>query len=59
MDPKRDEAIFLGYSINRRTYKVYNKCTKKKMESIKVVIDDTPRDKKRVKDEDENSVSPQ
>ena len=40
-DAKSDEGIFLGYSINSQTYRVYNKRTKTVMESINVVIDDT------------------
>ena len=40
-DAKSDEGIFLGYSINNRAYRVYNKRTKTMMESINVVIDDT------------------
>ena len=39
-DAKSDEGIFLGYSVNSRTYRVYNKRTKTVMESINVVIDD-------------------
>ena len=40
-DAKSNEGIFLGYSINSRAYRVYNKRTKMVMESINVVIDDT------------------
>ncbi|PNX99239.1 gag-pol polyprotein, partial [Trifolium pratense] len=40
LDPKSDEGIFMGYSMNSRAYKVYNKCTKTTMESINVVFDD-------------------
>ena len=40
-DAKSDEGIFLGYSINSRAYRVYNKRTKMVMESINVAIDDT------------------
>ena len=40
-DAKSDEGIFLGYSVNSRAYRVYNKRTKTVMESINVVIDDT------------------
>ena len=28
MDPKSDEGIFLGYSTNRRDYRVFNSRTK-------------------------------
>lgn len=54
MDPKSDEGIFLGYSTNRRAYKVFNKGTKTIMESINVIIDDTPEDK----EEEEDKVPP-
>ena len=40
-DAKSDEGIFLGYSLNSRAYRVFNKHTKTVMESINVVIDDT------------------
>ena len=39
-DAKSDEGIFLGYFLNRRAYRVYNKRTKAVMESINVVVDD-------------------
>jgi hypothetical protein len=39
-DPKTDEGIFLGYSLNTRAYRVFNKRIKTVMESINVVIDD-------------------
>ncbi|MCI38002.1 gag-pol polyprotein [Trifolium medium] len=42
MDPKSDEGIFLGYSMNSRAYRVFNTRTKTMMESINVVIDDGP-----------------
>ncbi|MCI19626.1 gag-pol polyprotein, partial [Trifolium medium] len=42
MDPKSDEGMFLGYSTNNKAYRVYNSRTKTMMESINVVIDDTP-----------------
>lgn len=47
MDPKSGEGIFLGYTINSITYRVYNKFLKVMMESINMVIDDTPRDKEK------------
>ena len=37
---KRNQGIFLGYSLNNRAYRVYNKRTKAVMESIDVVVDD-------------------
>jgi hypothetical protein len=45
MDPKSDEGIFLGYSINHRAYLVFSTKTKTMMESINVVIDDSPDEK--------------
>ena len=40
-DTGSDEGIFLGYSINSRSYRVNNLGTLTIMESINVVIDDT------------------
>ena len=37
---KSDKGIFLGYSLNNRTYRIYNLHTKTIMESINVVVDD-------------------
>jgi len=39
-DFKSDEGIFLGYSINSRAYRIFNKRTKTMMYSINVIIDD-------------------
>ena len=39
-EAKSDEGIFLGYSTTSRAYRVFNKRTKKVMESINVKIDD-------------------
>ena len=44
-DAKSDEGIFLGYSTNSRSYRVYNKHNKTVMESINVVINDTISEK--------------
>ncbi|CAJ2645128.1 unnamed protein product [Trifolium pratense] len=41
LDPKSDEAIFLGYSTNSRAYRVFNSRTRTMMESINVVVDDS------------------
>lgn len=57
MDPKSDEGIFLGYSINSISYRVYNNFTKTLSKSINIVIVDTSEDKNEVKDEDEDEVS--
>ena len=53
-DAKSDEGIFLGYSINSRAYRGYNKHTKMVMELINVVIDDTTSEK----DIDEDGKGP-
>ena len=39
-DSRSDEWIFLGYSSTRKAYLVYNKSTKKVMETVNVVIDE-------------------
>ena len=38
-DSRSDEGIFLGYSSTSKAYRVYNKRTKKVMETVNVVID--------------------
>lgn len=38
--PRADEGIFLGYSLDSRAYRVYNKETKTVMDSINVTVDD-------------------
>jgi hypothetical protein len=40
--PKSDEGIFLGYSTNSRAYRVYNSKTQVVMESVNVVVKDSP-----------------
>ncbi|KAM5584807.1 hypothetical protein ABKV19_004255, partial [Rosa sericea] len=39
-DARSDDGVFLGYSMNSRAYRVYNKRTRVVMESINVSIDD-------------------
>ena len=39
-DPRSDEGIFLGYSTSK-AYRVYNKRTRKVMETVDVVIDES------------------
>ncbi|XP_075650007.1 uncharacterized protein LOC142620533 [Castanea sativa] len=39
-DSRSDEGIFLGYSSTSKAYRVYNKRTKKVMETVDVVIDE-------------------
>ncbi|KAG5528763.1 hypothetical protein RHGRI_029433 [Rhododendron griersonianum] len=41
-DSRSDEGIFLGYSIDSRAFRVYNKRTQNVMESINVVVDENP-----------------
>ena len=40
LDSQSDEIIFLGYSSTSKAYRVYNKRTKKVMETVNVVIDE-------------------
>ena len=40
-DSQSDEEIFMGYSFISKAYQVYNKRTKKVMEIVNVVIDET------------------
>ena len=40
-DSRSDEGIFLGYSSTSKAYRVYNKRTKKVMETMNVVIDES------------------
>ena len=40
-DSRSDEGIFLGYSSTCKAYRVYNKRTKKVMETFNVVINET------------------
>ncbi|WJX12366.1 hypothetical protein P8452_02876 [Trifolium repens] len=42
LDPKSDEGFFLGYSTNSRAYRVYNTKTQVVMESVNVVVKDSP-----------------
>ena len=39
-DSRSDEGIFLGYSSKSKAYRVYNKRTKKVMETVNVMIDE-------------------
>ena len=40
-DSRSDEGIFLGYSSTSKAYRVYNKRTKKVMETVNVVINES------------------
>ena len=42
-DSRSDEGIFLGYSSTSKAYRVYNKRTKKVMDTINVVIDEASK----------------
>jgi hypothetical protein len=59
LDPKSDEGIFLGYSINSKAYRVYNSKTKVVMESINVVVNDLSIDKGDDVDQDVVTSEPQ
>ena len=41
MDAKSDEAIFMGYALNSKAYKVFNKTSLIVEESIHVIFDET------------------
>ncbi|WJX32971.1 hypothetical protein P8452_21231 [Trifolium repens] len=45
LDPKSDEGIFLGYSTNSTSYRVYNSRTKVVMKSYNVVVNDVGTEK--------------
>lgn len=40
-DPISNEGTFLGYSINSRVFRVYNKRTKTVMEYVNIIVYDT------------------
>lgn len=52
MDSKRDQGIFLGYSVNTLAYSVYNNHRKNIMESISMVVYDAPQIVTRDEEED-------
>ena len=41
MDAKNDEAIFMGYALNSKAYRVFNKTSLIVEESIHVIFDET------------------
>ncbi|WRX19290.1 zinc finger protein [Theobroma cacao] len=53
-DAKSDEAIFLGYALNSKAYRVYNKKTLTVEESIHVVFDESNALQKEVYDDDDD-----
>ena len=53
-DAKADEAIFLGYSLNSKAYRVFNKRTLCVEESVHVVCDEAnPLNSKNLLDDDD------
>ncbi|KAK2417316.1 putative mitochondrial protein [Trifolium repens] len=42
LDPKSEKGLFLGYSTNSRAYRVYNTKAQVVMESVNVVVKDSP-----------------
>lgn len=59
MNPKRDEGIFLGYSTNSISYRVFNSRTKVMMESVNIMVDDSTIEKGIDVDEDVETSSQQ
>ena len=58
-DPRSKEGIFLGYSSTSKAYRVYNKRTKKVMETINVVIDEASKsDPKKISEEIPKAILP-
>ncbi|GMI67487.1 hypothetical protein HRI_000418000 [Hibiscus trionum] len=55
-DAKSDEAIFLGYSLNSKAYRVFNKRTLVVEESIHVVFDDNLLLRKESCDDDDVGI---
>ena len=51
-DAKSDEGIFLGYSLNNRSYRVYNRHTQTIMESFNVIVDDGGSDSSEIRRND-------
>ena len=57
-DARSDEGIFLGYSLESRAYKVFNKRTQKIEESIHVAFDESKKGTDKEEDEDEDFSLP-
>ncbi|WRX31617.1 Integrase [Theobroma cacao] len=53
-DAKSDEAIFLGYALNSKAYRVFNKRTLTVEESVHVVFDESNALQKEVHDDDDD-----
>ena len=56
-DPRSDEAIFVGYSLHSRAYKVYNKRTMKIEESIHVTFGESKKGTERLAETDSPSTT--
>lgn len=50
LDPKSDYGLFLGYSTNSRSYRVFNTITQVTMESINIVVDESIKEANVTKD---------
>src|ERR1044072_7241812 len=57
MDPKSKEGIFLGYSTSSIAYRVFNIRTRVMMESVNVVVDNSPEMKERVIEDDNDLIN--
>ncbi|XP_062114802.1 uncharacterized protein LOC133827049 [Humulus lupulus] len=51
-DPRSDEGVFLGYSLNNRAYRVFNKRTRSVVESINIRFDDLENSEEPVADDE-------
>ncbi|XP_075112284.1 uncharacterized protein LOC142182171 [Nicotiana tabacum] len=61
-DPRSDEGIFLGYSKNNRSFRVYKKCTRSVEESVHVIFDENNSTIEKgiiAGDEDQSQETPQ
>lgn len=56
LDPKSDEGVFLGYSINNMAYSMFKKHVKYMMKSINLIVNDD--ETKMIPQKDENFVLP-
>lgn len=53
LDAKFDEGMFLGYSLNSRMYRVFNKRTQTIMETINVIVNENKKISHKHPDDDE------
>ena len=56
-DPLSDEAVFVGYSIHNKAYRVYNKRTLCVEESVHVIFDESDLVDYQREEEDEENES--